>query len=179
MDWFPTYLAALLGAPDIKERLKAGNVRAIGRSYKVHLDGYNILPLLTGETEDEPPPGGVLLLRRWRPDGASFRRLENDVHGAEGQNHHARLDRAVHAAAGYRSCSTSGATPTSEPISPPIPTTTGCWTGYSCSSAPRQPTAQFLQTFQEFPPRQKAASFTIDQVMEQMERAMMEAQQRR
>jgi arylsulfatase len=28
--------------------------------------------------------------------------------------------------------------------------------------------AQFLATFKEFPPRQKAASFTIDQVMEQM-----------
>ena len=28
--------------------------------------------------------------------------------------------------------------------------------------------ARFLETFKEFPPRQKAASFTIDQVMEKM-----------
>jgi len=28
--------------------------------------------------------------------------------------------------------------------------------------------AKFLSTFKEFPPRQKAASFTIDQVMEKM-----------
>jgi arylsulfatase len=28
--------------------------------------------------------------------------------------------------------------------------------------------AAFLDTFKEFPPRQKAASFTIDQVMEKM-----------
>lgn len=28
---------------------------------------------------------------------------------------------------------------------------------------------QFLQTFAEFPPRQKAASFTVDQVMEQLQ----------
>jgi arylsulfatase len=28
--------------------------------------------------------------------------------------------------------------------------------------------AKFLQTFKEFPPRQKAASFTIDQVMEKL-----------
>ena len=27
---------------------------------------------------------------------------------------------------------------------------------------------KFLQTFKEFPPRQKAASFTVDQVMEQL-----------
>ena len=30
-------------------------------------------------------------------------------------------------------------------------------------------TAQFLQTFEEFPPRQKAASFTIDQVVAKLE----------
>src|SRR4029079_14606776 len=30
---------------------------------------------------------------------------------------------------------------------------------------------QFLETFKEFPPRQKAASFTIDQVVEQLEAA--------
>ena len=28
---------------------------------------------------------------------------------------------------------------------------------------------QFLETFEEFPPRQKAASFTIDQVVEKLE----------
>jgi arylsulfatase len=28
---------------------------------------------------------------------------------------------------------------------------------------------EFLETFEEFPPRQKAASFTIDQVMKQLE----------
>ena len=31
---------------------------------------------------------------------------------------------------------------------------------------------QFLATFVEFPPRQKAASFTIDQVMEKLEGAI-------
>jgi arylsulfatase len=31
--------------------------------------------------------------------------------------------------------------------------------------------AKFLATFEQFPPRQKAASFTIDQVMKQMEGA--------
>lgn len=32
--------------------------------------------------------------------------------------------------------------------------------------------ARFLETFKEFPPRQKAASFTIDQALEKMEAAM-------
>jgi arylsulfatase len=46
MDWLPTFLAAA-GNDSIKADLKKGGVQAIGRSYKVHLDGYNILPLLT------------------------------------------------------------------------------------------------------------------------------------
>ena len=33
---------------------------------------------------------------------------------------------------------------------------------------------QFLATFQEFPPRQKAASFTIDQVVEKLEAVITE-----
>ena len=44
-----------LAIPDIKEKLKAGySSSGMGRDYKVHLDGYNILPLLTGETSESP-----------------------------------------------------------------------------------------------------------------------------
>jgi arylsulfatase len=45
-DWLPTLVAAA-GEPQIKEKLLAGH-RAGRRDYKVHLDGYNQLPLLTG-----------------------------------------------------------------------------------------------------------------------------------
>jgi len=31
--------------------------------------------------------------------------------------------------------------------------------------------SQFVETFREFPPRQKAASFTIDQALEKMQMA--------
>ena len=41
----------------------------------------------------------------------------------------------------------------------------------SCWCRRRPMSAKFLATFKEFPPRQKAASFTIDQVMEQMQDA--------
>jgi arylsulfatase len=53
MDWLPTFVAAA-GDTNIKANLKKGGVQAIGRSYKVHLDGYNILPLLTGKTDESP-----------------------------------------------------------------------------------------------------------------------------
>ena len=47
LDWFPTLLAAS-GSPDIKEELLQG--KPLGaRAYKVHLDGYNQLDLLTGK----------------------------------------------------------------------------------------------------------------------------------
>ena len=52
MDWLPT-LAAASGAPDIKEKLLNGYA-AGGKTYKVHLDGYNFLPYLTGEAANGP-----------------------------------------------------------------------------------------------------------------------------
>ena len=72
MDWLPTFLAAA-GDPNIKEQLLKGGVKAIGRNYKVHLDGYNILPLLTGQAEGGTAQGDILLLRRRRPDGPALR----------------------------------------------------------------------------------------------------------
>ena len=52
MDWFPT-IAAATGDDDIKEKLKKGT--KLGKqSYKVHLDGYNFLPYIKGETKDPP-----------------------------------------------------------------------------------------------------------------------------
>jgi len=47
LDWFPTLLA-VAGDPNIKEELLTG--KKLGdRTYKVHLDGYNQLDLLTGK----------------------------------------------------------------------------------------------------------------------------------
>src|SRR5215212_6622409 len=51
-DWLPTFLAAA-GEPDIVENLKAGH--SIGdMTYKVHIDGFNLLPYLSGEVEKSP-----------------------------------------------------------------------------------------------------------------------------
>jgi len=47
LDWFPTLVAAA-GNPSIKDELLKG--KQLGdRTYKVHLDGYNQLPFLTGQ----------------------------------------------------------------------------------------------------------------------------------
>ena len=43
------------------------------------------------------------------------------------------------------------------------------WLDHAFLMVPAQSVvAEFLATFQDYPPRQKAASFTIDQVMEQL-----------
>jgi arylsulfatase len=47
LDWFPTFVAAA-GDPNIVEELKKG--KQLGdRTYKVHLDGYNQMDLITGK----------------------------------------------------------------------------------------------------------------------------------
>ncbi len=47
LDWFPTFVAAA-GDPNIAEELKQGKQLA-GMNYKVHLDGYNQLDMITGK----------------------------------------------------------------------------------------------------------------------------------
>lgn len=52
LDWVPTLMAAA-GETDIKEKLKKGH-RAANKDFKVHLDGYNFLPHLTGKADKGP-----------------------------------------------------------------------------------------------------------------------------
>ena len=48
-DWVPTLMAAV-GQPDITAELKRGKSVA-GTSYKVHIDGYNLMPAFQGQGE--------------------------------------------------------------------------------------------------------------------------------
>jgi len=51
-DWLPTFLAAV-GEPDMKDKLLKGHT--IGdRTYKVHIDGHNMLPYLSGAVQESP-----------------------------------------------------------------------------------------------------------------------------
>ena len=77
IDWFPT-LSAAAGIPDIKEKMKAG-FQAGGKTFKVHLDGYNFLPYFKGEAKQGPrdviyyfDQGGNLNAVRWNDWKVSF-----------------------------------------------------------------------------------------------------------
>ena len=51
-EWLPTLLAAA-GKPDIVQELKAGE-QVGDKHFKVHIDGYNALPYITGESDESP-----------------------------------------------------------------------------------------------------------------------------
>jgi arylsulfatase A-like enzyme len=54
-DWLPTFLAAA-GEPDIIAKLKKGH-KSGDKTFKVHIDGYNLLPFLTTKGERSPRKG--------------------------------------------------------------------------------------------------------------------------
>ena len=95
-DMLPTLLAAA-GEPDIVEKCKKGYT-AGKMTYKVHLDGFNLIPHLKGEVKESPRPGFLYLERRGRPNGAPLRPLEDPLHGAA-RRRSRRLAGSVHAAA--------------------------------------------------------------------------------
>ena len=167
MDWLPTYMAAA-GSPDIKERLKKGGVKSMGRKYKVHLDGYNFLPYLTGQEEKAPrreifyfADTGELTALRYNDWKAIF--LE--------QKEYTTLRAWIEPWTVLR-------TPLlfnlrRDPYERAY-RTSNTYYDWMIDRAymfvPAQAyVANFLETFKEFPPRQKPASFSIDQVMEKLQ----------
>jgi arylsulfatase len=164
MDWLPTFLAAA-GDPDIKEKLRLGGVKAIGRSYKVHLDGYNVLPLLTGETKEGPrneifyfSDDGDLTALRYRDWKLIF--MEQRATGTLRVWAEPFTPLRVPLMFNLRRDPYERAQITSN--------TYYDWLiDRAYLMVPAQAyVGQFLATFKEFPPRQKAASFSLDRVME-------------
>ena len=162
-DWLPTLLAAA-GMPDVMDRLKTG-YKIDDRTYKVHIDAYNFLPYLTGQERRGPRPGffyfsddGDLLALRY--DNWKIVFVEQRSRGtlelwAEPFTH-LRVPKIFN----LRTDPFERADITSN--------TYYDWLiDHVFILIPAQAiVGEFLATFKEYPPRQKAASFTIDQVME-------------
>jgi arylsulfatase len=167
MDWLPTFAAAA-GKDDIKEDLLDGyRSKALGRNSKVHLDGYNILPLLTGESQTSErkeifyfSDDGDLTALRYNDWKAIFMEQRSEA------TFRAWMDPFV-------------------PLRVPLilnlrrdpfergPITSNTYYDWLIDRAYLLVPAQayvggFLATFKEYPPRQKAASFSLDQVMEML-----------
>jgi len=169
MDWLPTFLAAA-GDPDIAKKLLEGH-QAAGKTFKVHLDGYNQLPFLTGEADKGPrteffyfSDDGDLLALRYDNWKATFAEQRQDGTCQIWAEPFTRL-RLPHIY-NLRTDPFERATITSN--------TYWDWMfDHAFMLVPIQRlVGDFLATFRAFPPRQKAASFTIDQVLAKLQEGM-------
>ena len=165
MDMLPTFLAAA-GEPDIKEKLLTGH-QAGSKTFKVHLDGYNMLPFLTKEGERSPrveffyfsDDGDVVALRY---DNWKLVFMEQRARGTLGLWAEPFTTLRLPKLFNLRTDPFEFADITSN--------TYWDWViDHVFLMVPAQTlVGEFLASFKEFPPRQKAASFTIDQVMEKL-----------
>jgi arylsulfatase len=172
-DWLPTFLAAA-GEPDIVEKLKQGH-EAAGKTFRVHIDGFNLLPYLTGEIDKSPrqlfiyfsDDGDVLGIRfdNWK---VVF--MEQRVQGTLQIWAEPFVPLRLPKLFNLRT----------DPFERADVTSNTYWDwvmdGAILVLAASSLVGEFLQTFKEFPPRQKAASFTIDQAVAKLEAALTAGQ---
>ncbi|WP_424931960.1 arylsulfatase [Amaricoccus macauensis] len=166
LDWFPTLLAAA-GDTDIKDRLLEGTT-IDGSEYKVHLDGYNQLPYLTGESDETArkeffyfnDDGAIVGLRyeNWKVVFQEQRATGTLEIWAEPftplrvpklfdlrADPYERADRTSNTYYDWLIDHVFLLTPAQVEVS------------------------KFFSTFEEYPPSQRAASFSVDQIQAQLE----------
>jgi arylsulfatase len=162
-DFIPTFAAAN-GESDLVEKVKKGYEMG-GKTYKVHLDGYNLMPFLSGNAEKSPRQGFIY----WSDDGDCMAM---------------RMDRFKIVFAEQRA---AGLDVWREPLAPMrIPKFFDLradpfergeesikyndWfleQNFLMYAGPPL-LVKWLDSFKEFPPRARAASFSIDQVLEKL-----------
>ncbi|WP_417850882.1 arylsulfatase [Thalassoglobus sp.] len=164
-DWLPTLLAAV-GQDDIKEKLLEG-YEAGGKTYKVHLDGYNQLPYLTGKVEKSPrksffyfnDDGQLVAMRfaNWKLVFLEQRAVGTLLVWAEPFTQ-LRVPKIFDLRADpYEQADITSNTYYDWLID------------HVFLLVPAQQyVGEFLATFKEFPPRQKADSFNLDDVMKKL-----------
>lgn len=165
LDWLPTLVAAG-GDDQIKEKLLKGYT-AGGKTFKVHLDGYNFLPYLTGKVEEGPrkeifyfSDDGDLTALRYNDWKVIF--MEQRSPGTLAVWGEPFVPMRIPYLFNLRRDPYEFATVTSNTY----------WDWYLDHAFLLLPAAgyvgDFLMTFKDYPPRMKAASFNLDNVMDQL-----------
>jgi arylsulfatase len=168
-DWSQTLLAAA-GDPDVKQKLLKGH--KIGdMTYKVHLDGYNQLPYLTGQVDKSP--------RR------SFVYFDDDGDLVAVRYENWKLVFMEQRTPGTLRVWMDPFTPLRAPKlfdlrADPYERadiTSNTYYDWHLSNAGAiygiiAGTEEFLNTFKDYPPRQRAATFSIDQAVEKMRKGL-------
>jgi arylsulfatase len=170
LDWFPTLLAAA-GDTDITDRLLKGwQAQPGGLTYKVHLDGYNQLPYLTGQQDRSARKDffyfnddGQLVAIRYQNWKVAF--CEQRTEGT---------------LAIWRDPFTCLRAPTlvnlrMDPYER-AEITSNTYNEWALRRlgfiiAPMQGLAgQFLATFKDYPPRQRPSTFNLDEVVDELQK---------
>jgi len=167
LDWVPTLLAAA-GEPDVKEELLKGH-KAAGKQFKVHLDGYNFLPHLSGREEKGPrkeffyfsDDGQLVGLRynNWKLVFAEQRAHTFQVWSEPFVT--LRIPKLFNLRTDpFERADTDGNNYMT------------WWIRRVFMLRPAQTfVAEFIQTLAEFPPRQKPAKFNVDDVLAKMNKS--------
>jgi arylsulfatase A-like enzyme len=171
MDFIPTFAAAA-GQTNLVDDLKKGSTLS-GKTFKVHSDGENLLPFLKGEAEKSPREGFFY----WSDDGDLLAlRVRNWKIDFMEQHTEVSTDTPVGV---WQGQFTKLRAPNLYNLrSDPFEKGTGSmyygdWLAHRAFAfVPAQAiVAQYLESFKEFPPRAKAASFTVSDAMEKIESA--------
>jgi len=161
-DWIPTLLAAV-GEPDVKEKLLKGHT-ANGKKFKVHLDGYNQLDLLTGKGKGQRKEifyfdaGGNLNAIRYNDWKLHFSIIEGDLTEAYRKTPSWPLVFNLRVSPFER--------PAFESRMYLRWMADQMWTFVPAQAV----LGQFLETFKEFPQRQPIGSLSVEKVLEQMQK---------
>jgi arylsulfatase len=170
LDWMPTLMAAA-GDPEIKDKLLKGH-QAGSKTFKVHLDGYNQLPYLTGQEERGArkefiyfdDDGDVVALRyeNWkvvfeeqRAQGTlriwaePFTKLRVPKIFNLRSDPYERADVTSNTYYDWLMSDGAGVFIAAPPV-----------------------VGKFLATFTEYPPSQRPSSFSIDQLVEKMQKSL-------
>jgi arylsulfatase A-like enzyme len=169
LDWFPTLLAAA-GIPDVKEKL-LGGYKAGNKTYKVHLDGYNFLPYLSDKEQKGPRHEFFYFsddgdLTGLRYDNWKFVFAEQRVQGTLQVWAEPFVRLRLPKIFNLRMDPYERADITSNTYYDYV-------LNHSFLLIPAQQyVGKFLKSFKDFPARQKAASFSIDQSLEVLNKAV-------
>jgi arylsulfatase A-like enzyme len=165
LDWMPT-LADAAGIPALKEQLLKGYTTG-GTNYKVHLDGYDMLPYFTGKVAASPREEFFYF-----SDDGDLTGLRYDNWKLVFAQQRAQGTLAVWSEPYVRTRIPALFNLRADPYERADITSNTYWDWYLNHAYLMLPASEyvgnFLATFKEFPPSQRAASFTIDQAMDAM-----------
>lgn len=162
-DFLPT-LCAAAGEPDIVNKCLKGYT-ANGKTYKVHLDGYNMMPFFKGDLKEDPRKEFVY----WSDDGDLFALRYGRWKISFIEQYNTGLDIWLNQYTKLRGPKIYDLY--GDPFERgPFSFEYDRWDvehsylGYGALAY----VAKWLSTFKEFPPRQKPASFNLDEIMRKM-----------